>query len=1145
MEHSGFVHLHVHTEYSLLDGMCRIDKLIERAHKLKMPALAITDHGNMYGAVEFYLKAQAKGIKPIIGMEAYVAPGKCTEKKAHNMKNYAFHLTLLAKNYQGYKNLIKLSSIAYLEGFYYKPRIDKELLREYGDGIIALSGCLKGEIPYFLYTKQPEAAEKALKSYLDIFGKENFFLELQDEGIDRQKEVNSQLVDMTGRYGVDAVATNDCHYIDASQWYAHEILLCIQTATNMQDPRRMRFQTHEFYFKDEAEMRALFKDFPQAIENTIKISEMCNLELDFTKKHLPLYNLDSGESREVFLRRLCEEGLKRRYPKITEDITSRLNHELDVIFKMNYAGYFLIVWDFIRFAKENNISVGPGRGSAAGSLVSYLIEITNIDPIRYNLLFERFLNPSRVTLPDIDIDFSDRRRDEMIDYVRRKYGKDNVGQIVTFGTMGAKGVIRDVGRSLGISYSDVDRFAKLIPDELNITLKHSLELEPRMRSAMKDDPRLSKLMEAAFDLEGLVRNASTHAAGVVISSEPLSAYVPLATGNKGETVTQYQMNILEKIGMLKMDFLGLKTLSVIDDTIHTVQSLENKKININEIPINDANTFELLNKADTIGVFQLESSGMRDLSRRIGLDSFNDIIALVALYRPGPMHMLEDYVSRKHRPDSIKYEHSLLKPILKDTFGIMLYQEQVMQCANAISGFSMEEADNLRRIMGKKKQEQMEKQRSRFIQGALKNGVSHHIAEHIFESMAQFAGYGFNKSHAAAYAMIAYQTAYLKANWPVAYMSALLTSEMNKADKLLKYINECKNMGIKILPPDINQSNAQFTAIKGNIRFGLAAVKNLGLSAVHSILEIRESGGVFKSFSDFLKRIDNHSVNKKAIESLIKCGAMDSFGYARRRMFEGLEPAIKTVSRRAQIKNSAQEYFFDMLDTENVDESVDFPEVEEWPQSQLLSFEKELLNFYITGHPLAEYAHFIKWYSTTNSLRLMKLRSDTRVRIGGIITTVKRVVTKRDSRQMAVIILEDLDGSIEGVLYPDIYQRYNQYIKQNKAVIIAGSTQPKDQKLRVICSELFPLEDAPEHYAELVKINIYDTHINDIILGQLEGIFLKYKGSCPIELCMVLSTGEKVSMASNNGLRVNPSKEFIFSAQELLGEENVWIKVMD
>lgn len=1140
-----FVHLHVHTEYSLLDGMCRIDNLLDKAQQFGMPAVAITDHGNMHGAIEFYLKAKEKHIKPIIGMEAYVAPGPRTEKKAFGIKDASFHLILLAKDYTGYKNLIKLSSIGYLEGFYYKPRIDKEVLKQYRDGLIALSACLKSEFSHFVCNKEPQKAEESLREYLDIFGKENFFLELHNHGIPEQKEVNSWLLEMGKRYGVGLVATNDCHYIDSKEAFMHEVLLCIQTATNLSDPKRMRFQTNEFSFKDETEMRNLFPDIPEAIENTIKIANMCSLELDFTRHHLPMYTPPDGFTREDYLRRLCEDGLRRRYINVTEEIRSRLNHELEIINKMNYSSYFLIVWDFIKYAKDNDIPVGPGRGSAAGSLVSYLLGITDIDPIKYGLVFERFLNPSRITLPDIDIDFCDRRRDEVINYVRNKYGKDNVAQIITFGTLGAKAVIRDAARGLGFSYGEADRIAKLVPDELNITLKRAIELEPRFNTLVKQDPRVAKLIEISFGLEGLVRNASTHAAGIVISEKPLTEYVPLCIGPKGEVITQYTMGPLEKIGMLKMDFLGLKTLSVVRDTIELVEKTTGNKIELDKIPLDDKDTFNLLNKANTIGVFQLESSGMRDLSRRIGITEFKDIIALLALYRPGPMHMVDDYVERKHGRVPIRYDHPLLEPILKDTYGVMLYQEQVMKCANVIAGFTMAEADTLRQIMGKKIFEKMEEQRDRFIKGAIKNGLSYNTAERIFETMANFAGYGFNASHSAAYAMIAYQTAYLKAHFPLQYMAALLTSEINNTDKLTQYIEECKRMGIKILPPDINQSEADFTPIPSinSIRFGLSAIKNVGTSAVRSITDARRRGGPFKTFQDFLERADTRSVNKKVIESLIKCGAMDCFGYPRRQLIAGLEETMQRVGQLQKIRLSGQTMFFDILEDQTSKGNIEIPQIEEWPKSILLNYEKELLGFYVTGHPLAEYEDLIRQCNTVSSRQLTKLSINTPVLIGGIITNLKRTVTKKDSKRMAIFTLEDLDGPIEAVVYPDSYEKFNQYIEENKAVFVKGTAQAREDKPRIIVNEIAPLEEACTRYAKCVYINLFETSINDDILEQLKEIFRQYPGNSTINLYMHLPDGQKVTMEINSDLKISPTQEFISMVEALLGKGSVVVKI--
>ena len=1122
--------------------MCKIDALIKKAQKLNMPAVAITDHGNMYGAIEFYTKAKKAGIKPIIGIEVYVAPGSRLERKASGMREAFSHLTLLAENMQGYKNLIKLSSSGFLEGFYYKPRVDKELLRECSEGIIALSGCLKGELSTLVLKGKKKKAEDVLKEYIDIFGEKNFFLEIQNQGIEGQKEINNWLKEKAHQYGLDLIATNDCHYIESNHSYAHEILLCIQTVTNLYDPKRMKFSVDEFWFKDEKAMLDLFPESPEAISNTLKIAERCNVDFDFKVKHLPKYYPDNKQDEKVFLRQLCKDGLKKRYDKVTDEIKERLKREIEIIEKMGYSSYFLIVWDFINYAKRNGVFVGPGRGSAAGSLVSYLLEITDIDPLKYGLLFERFLNLSRVTLPDIDIDFCDRKRDKVIEYVREKYGNSNVAQIITFGTMGAKGVIRDVGRGLGLSYGEVDKVAKLVPDELNISLERALEIEPQLSKLQETDPKIAKLLETALVLEGLVRNASTHAAGIVISEKPLVEHLPLCTGNKGEVITQYPMGPLEQIGMLKMDFLGLKTLSVIQDTLADIETVKGEKIDINKIPLDDDATFELLNKGNTIGVFQVESSGMQDLAKRMGIVNFNELIALIALFRPGPMHMLDDYIERKKGRIRIKYDHPMLEPILKDTYGVMLYQEQVMQCANLIAGFDMTEADILRKIMGKKIVDKMEEQRGRFIAGAKKKGVSSSQSEKIFENMARFAGYGFNKSHSAAYAMISYQTAYLKANYPVMYMAALLTSEMNNTDKLTKYIGEAKKMGIKVLPPEINQSQSQFTVVGDDIRFGLAAIKNVGAAAVNSIVRVRENNGVFESFLDFLERNDSRSVNKKVLESLIKSGAMNSFGCYRRQLSTGLDEAMKFANEKRQQNISKQTSFFDILEESSEEVTFQLPEVEEWSDSELLRYEKELLGFYVTGHPLEEYESILRLYNSASSKQLINLSLITKVRLGGIITSVRKTMTKRDSKKMAIVNLEDLDGSVEVVVFPDTYEKYSQFIEENKPVYVVGQAQAQEQKPKITASEIVPIEEAPMRYANSVQVNIASPIMDDKLLNRLKRIFEQHPGDCNLDMCMGLESGQKILMALNTELKINPDQSCIYSVEELLGKGSMLVK---
>ena len=862
MPHSEFIHLHLHTQFSLLDGACRIPELLSLAKEYRMDSLAITDHGNMFGAIDFYLEAQKAGIKPIIGCETYVAPGSRLDKTSGNIEEASFHLILLAKDESGYENLMKLVSSAYLEGFYYRPRIDKEILSRHAKGLIGLSACLKGEIPSLLKQERFNDALKCADTYLNILGKDNFFLELQENSIPEQTKVNQGLVRIGKELQIPLVATNDVHYLTKERASAHEALLCIQTQTTLDDPNRMRFQTDEFYFKSPQEMKKRFKDFPEAIENTLEIASRCNLELDFKQTHLPKYTPPAGETKEEFLGKLCEEGLKRRYSKITPQIRTRVEEELKTITKMGFVSYFLIVWDFIHYAKNKGIPVGPGRGSAAGSLISFLLGITDLDPLKYGLLFERFLNPQRMGLPDIDIDFCYERRQEVIEYVTQKYGQENVAQIITFGTMQARAVIRDVGRVMGLSYADVDRIAKMIPAELDITLKKALESEPELNNLYKNDPQINKLITIGLALEGLNRHASVHAAGVVIADRPLSCYSPLFKSSDNQITTGFSMSVLEKIGLLKVDFLGLRTLTVIDQALKIIKETTGKSIDIDTLSLEDKNTYKLLCSAQTIGIFQIESSGMRDLLKKLEPERFEDLIALLALYRPGPIGsgMLDDFIKRKHNLIPIRYEHPKLEPILKETYGIMVYQEQIMQAASALAGFTLAQADILRKAMGKKIPEVMEKQRSSFILGCTKNGIKETTAAKIFDLIEYFSGYGFNKSHSTAYALISYRTAYLKANYLVEFMTALLTSERDNTDKIVEYVSEAQRMGIKVLPPDINESSGVFRPVGDrSIRFGLLAVKNVGAGAVESIIEARNKTGKFLSLEDLCQKIDKVS----------------------------------------------------------------------------------------------------------------------------------------------------------------------------------------------------------------------------------------------------------------------------------------------
>ena len=935
MLHSDFVHLNVHTQYSLLDGACLINDLTDLARRMKMPAIAITDHGNMFGTIEFYQSCIANGIKPIIGCEVYIAPKGRFDKTYSSGEETSNHLILLVKDEIGYRNLMKLVSIGYLEGFYYKPRIDKDVLAQYSEGLIALSSCLKSEFSRLAMDNREDRIKELACEYRAILGKDNFYFELQDNLIPEQKDVNGKLIRLAKELDIGIVATNDVHYLTRESAKAHEALLCIQTQTTLDDPNHMKFQTDQFYFKSPEEMKQLFKDVPEAILNTVRIAERCNLELDFSKTYLPHYAPPEGISREKFLRDLCEQNLEKRYRAGSDlnrpmtEIRERMDYELKVINKAGYTSYFLIAWDFISYAKSKGIAVGPGRGSAAGSIVSYVLGITDIDPLKYNLLFERFLNPERVTMPDIDIDFCYERRPEVIDYVIQKYGKDNVAQIITFGTMAARAVIRDVGRVMNIAYGEVDRIAKLVPMDPNMTLELALEQEPELHKLYNEDPKIKELIDTSKRLEGLTRHASTHAAGVVISEDPLTNHVPLFKTADGQISTGYAMGALEKIGLLKIDFLGLRTLTVVQEALKIINRVNSIELKVEEVPMDDKKTYKLLGSAESMGIFQLESSGMRDLLKKLKPEKFEDIIALLALYRPGPIGsgMLDDYMKRKHGHVEVRYDHPLLEASLKETYGIIVYQEQVMMIVSSLAGFSLSQADLLRRAIGKKTPEIMDQQRRAFIEGAVRNKIDRRIAEKIFNLIEHFAGYGFNKSHSAAYAMISYRTAFLKANYPVEFMTALLTSEKDDTDKIVEYIDEAERMGINILPPDINESYANFTMInKNEMRFGLSAVKNVGEGAIESIIEARKKYGRFNSLYEFCEHTDSRLVNKKVLESLIKCGAFDSMGLKRAQLMTTLNDAMEKAGIAHKEAMSGQMTFF-----KESHAYQQAPDIKEWP----------------------------------------------------------------------------------------------------------------------------------------------------------------------------------------------------------------------
>jgi len=1109
MKHANFVHLHVHTQYSLLDGMIRLDELFKKAKEYAMPAIAITDHGNMFGAIDFYKQAYANGIKPIIGCELYVAPRSRLDKTTTSIGEATRHLVVLVKNMQGYKNLMKLTSAAHIDGFYYRPRVDKELLKEHSEGLIASSACLHGEIAAHIVRGNMDEARKSARAYQEIFGEDNFYLEIMENGIPEQTIANQGLIELSKELSIPLIATNDCHYLNADHAEAHNILLCIQTGKTIEDKDRMSMTSEQFYVKSPEEMQTLFAATPEAISNTVSIAERCNLTLEFNKFYLPKFEVKNPkESLEEYLERKAVEGLDKLLPhiltyqkedeeKVRTKYEKRLHDELAIIKKMGFAGYFLIVSDFIKHAKHNGVPVGPGRGSAAGSLVAYAIRITDIDPLRYGLFFERFLNPDRISMPDIDIDFCQERRGEIIKYVTEKYGKDKVTQICTFGKMMAKGVIRDVGRAMNIPYGEVDRIAKLVPSTvLNIKLEDAFKMEPRFAEEQKKNPQIAKLISLSLILEGLNRHSSVHAAGVVISDVPLVERVPLFAP-KDDIVSQYSMKDIEAVGMTKFDFLGLKTLTVIKNAVNFIKESHGIDIDINDLPLDDKATYKLLMKGDTDGVFQLESSGMKDIMVNMKPDCIEDVMALLAIYRPGPMKMVPEFIARKQGKTQITYDLPQLEPILKETYGIILYQEQVMQIANVIGGYTMAQADTLRKVMGKKKVADMEKEKPRFLEGATKQKVNDNKAKVIWDQMETFAEYGFNKSHSAAYSIITYQTAYLKAHYPVAFMAALLTSEKDNRDKIIKHMTNCKEMGINILPPDINESQKDFSVAGDNIRFGLAAVKNVGEAAIESIIAMGKEAK-FTSFMDFLNRVDLRKVNKRVIESLIKCGAFDSLGYYRRQLMECCEEAMDEAQRKQKELLSNQVSFFDALDStgssqENGSGSYRIPDIPEWDRKELLSIEKESLGFYITGHPLHGYADKLKFVTNVNSSSIGAKQDKDTISIAGVISTLtERLTRKKDI--MCNIVLEDLQGSVSIIFWADVYKKFYELLHADEPVVISGTIDVGDESLKIIAQDVIPLAKALENPYKQVRFMIDTDKVSPENIKSLYDTIKKYNG---------------------------------------------------
>jgi DNA polymerase-3 subunit alpha len=1141
MSHSDFVHLHVHTQYSLLDGACRIKELVDKAVAFNMPALGVTDHGNVFGAVDFYQIAKSKGIKPIIGCEAYVVTSGSRLERAPRQKGSVSHLCLFARNQEGYRHLLKLVSLAYLEGFYYFPRMDKELLSRHSGGLLCTSACLKGEVAWHLQEGNYNAALKAADDLSQIFGKGNLYLELMNHGLKEQKTVNEGLITISKTLGLPLVATNDVHYLEQSQSHAHDALLCIQTQTTLSDPKRMRLHNDQFYFKDPEAMKLEFRWIPEAVTNTLAIAEKCNLELDFDTIHLPKFIPPDHKSKEQYLRELCEQGLQQRFPRVTPEIKERLAYELQMIEKTGFASYFLIVGDFIQFAKRRDIPVGPGRGSAAGSLVSYLLGITDLDPLKYGLLFERFLNPDRAGMPDIDIDFCYERRGEVIDYVTQKYGKEHVAQIITFGTMQARAAIRDVGRVMGASYGDVDRIAKLVPSELGITIDEALVKEPQLEKLCKEDKTARDIIETAKVLEGLTRHASTHAAGVVIADKPLQEYVPLFKSSDDQVMTGYAMNAIAKIGLLKMDFLGLRTLTVISETVKLIQTIHGKKIDIGSIPLDDKKTYDSLCQANSFGIFQLESGGMRELLKKIQPSEFEDLISILALYRPGPMGsgMLDDFIKRKRGDIKFQYDHPKLEPILKETYGIIVYQEQVMKIPVALAGFSLTQADHLRRAMSKKIPLVMEHMRKEFVDGCWKTSqINEGKANKLFDLIDYFSGYGFNRSHSAAYALITYQTAYLKTNYPVEFMCALLNCEKNNTDKVVEYVKESEAMGITILPPDINESIKEFKAVDAKtIRFGMLAIKNVGASAIDSLVDQRGAKPYISLF-DICERADLRLVNRKVLESLIKCGALDCFRSYRSQLMMVLEKALELGAKKQKEKLSGQVSFFDLsLEDSGFNKDAEIlPDIKEWHKTQILSFEKELLGFYISGHPLAHYHNEIKEFTDISTKNLKQSAEGENVRLVGLIEHVKLTNTRKTNERMAILRVEDMDGDVEVVVFPSTYVKLASYINEGEVIFLSGKVSFKDNVPKIFAEDMKYIHDV---YGAIKAINLDLTEVGDRDLSDLKKKLSNFPGKVPVYLRLNTKAHKSVEILVGEDLYVAPNEQLMNEIKEFVGDEKL------
>ena len=1147
----AFTHLHVHTEFSLLDGSSKIKELVAQVKNLGMDSIAITDHGVMYGVIDFYKAAKSVGIKPIIGCEVYVSPNSRFDREIVKGEDRYYHLVLLAENDIGYHNLTKIVSTGFVEGFYYKPRVDMEVLKQYSEGIIALSACLAGEVAVLVRKGFYEEAKDAACKYRDIFGADNYFLELQDHGIGEQTVVNTGLIKMSQELNIPLVATNDIHYVNAEDVDAHDILLCIQTNRKVADEDRMRYEGGQYYLKSEEEMKALFPYALEALENTHKIAQRCNVEIVFGEQKVPEFSVPEGYDAVSYLTKLCEEGIKERYNPLTKELTDRLYFEIDTIKQMGYVDYFLIVWDFIKYARDNGIAVGPGRGSAAGSIVSYCLGITNIDPIKYNLLFERFLNPERISMPDIDIDFCVVRRQEVIDYVVEKYGKDKVVQIVTFGTMAARSVIRDVGRALDLPYSVCDAVAKMIPTDVGMTIERAMEVSKDLKNIYDNDEEVKYLVNMSKRLEGLARNTGMHAAGVVIGKESIDEYVPLARGSEESIVTQFTMTTIEELGLLKMDFLGLRNLTVIQNAVAYIVRRTGIDLDIDKINYNDKRVFELIASGRTEGIFQLESSGMKSFMKELKPGNLEDIIAGISLYRPGPMDFIPFYIRGKEHPENIKYDCPELEEILAPTYGCIVYQEQVMQIVMELAGYTLGRSDLVRRAMSKKKAEVMEKERKNFVYGnelenvpgCIARGISEAVANKIFDDMTDFAKYAFNKSHAAAYAVVAYQTAYLKCFYPVEFMAALISSVKDNSGKVSEYIMHCRQMGIVILPPDINEGYGDFSVKDGCIRYGLSALKNVGYTVINSLVEERDARGKFKDLYDFIHRCSEKTLNKRSIENFIKGGALDSLGANRKQMMQVYASILDRINNDKKHNIAGQMNLFDIAGDDCDQFNIVYPDVEEYSKTELLFNEKEVLGIYISGHPLEEYLDVIEKYTDANTLDFLvdeetgkaKVRDQVIYRIGGMISA-KTVKTTKNNQNMAFLLIEDLVGSVEVIVFPRDYERYKNVLILDKKLIIKGRATVSEEVGKLILETIVPMEDFQVTVEKKLFLQYVDKESFDKNDNLLYEIIEEYPGTDKV---MIYLAKEKAYKPLENKFGITITSELVEKIEKLLGSNNV------